>query len=214
MKILFEDESIIVCIKPPKIVSERTPDGKGFADLLAARNDGYIGIVHRLDRNVGGVMVYAKTRDAAAALSRRIQEHSLKKEYLAIIHGVPTEPIGTLRDLLFHDRLRDKTFVVTRSRRGVKEAILDYTVQKSTETDTYGVLTLVRVTLHTGRTHQIRVQFASRSHALLGDAKYGAPDHCPIALFSTRLSFSHPKTGRPLCFEALPTESVWQFFES
>ncbi len=208
MEVLFEDHHIIVCIKPPHLSSEQTASQNGFADLLAAQNGGYIGVVHRLDLGVGGVMVYAKTRDAAARLSRDVQEHRLEKEYLAAVHGVPQEPVGTLRDLLFHDRRLNKTFAVTRERAGVKEAILDYTVQKTAESE-YGALTLVRVKLHTGRTHQIRVQFASRKHPLVGDGKYGARDRSPIALFSTRLAFSHPKTGERMEFSALPSGGVW-----
>ncbi|MBQ8310735.1 MAG: RluA family pseudouridine synthase [Clostridia bacterium] len=205
MKILYRDESVTVCIKPPSLLSEQTPQKDGLADRIAAENGGYVGVVHRLDRGVGGVMVYANTPDAAAKLSRAVQEHKLEKEYLAIVHGIPTEQSGTLRDLLFHDRRQNKTFVVTRERAGVKEAILDYRVIKSSETEAHGALSLLRVRLHTGRTHQIRVQFASRGHALLGDGKYGATgDRCPIALFSARLTFPHPKTGKIMTFEAQP----------
>ena len=212
MEILFEDESVIVCIKPPSLVSEQTAGGDSLADLLAARNGGYIGVVHRLDRGVGGVMVYAKTAEAAGALSRQVQERVFQKEYLAIIHEAPAEASGTWTDLLFHDRRINKSYVVSRKRAGVKEAILDYVVQKSGTDERHGTLSLVRVRLHTGRTHQIRVQFSSRRHPLLGDGKYGASDGCPIALFSTRIAFTHPKNGKPLCFEALPTDDVWQDF--
>ena len=212
MNILFEDESIIVCIKPPSLVSEQTTGGDSLADLLAARNGGYIGVVHRLDRGVGGVMVYTKTAEAAGALSRQVQERVFQKEYLAIVHGIPTEEMGTWTDLLFHDRRINKSYVVSRKRAGVKEAILDYVVQKSGTDERYGTLSLVRVKLHTGRTHQIRVQFSSRRHPLLGDGKYGASDGCSIALFSTRIAFTHPKSGKALCFEALPSGDAWQDF--
>ena len=205
MEILYRDESVTVCIKPPSLVSEQTPKKDGFADLIAAENGGYVGVVHRLDRGVGGVMVYANTPAAAASLSRAVQERRLQKEYLAIAHGIPDAPSGTLRDLLFHDRVKNKTFVVTRERGGVKEAILDYEVLKTFESVEHGVLSLLRVKLHTGRTHQIRVQFASRGLALLGDGKYGASgDRCPIALFSARLAFPHPVSGREMVFEAQP----------
>lgn len=208
MEILFEDAHIIVCIKPASLSSESTPDQKGFADLLASQNGGYIGVVHRLDLGVGGVMVYAKTKEAAARLSRDVQEHRFEKEYLAVIHGIPDAPSAILRDLLFHDRRLNKSFAVTRERAGVKEAILDYTLLNSAESE-FGTLSLVRVKLHTGRTHQIRVQFASRKHPLVGDGKYGARDRAPIALFSTRLAFSHPKTGEHMTFEQVPTGGVW-----
>ncbi|MBQ9773589.1 MAG: RluA family pseudouridine synthase [Clostridia bacterium] len=213
MEILFEDDSIIVCIKPPSLLSEQTADKQGLADLLAARNGGYIGVIHRLDRGVGGVMVYAKTPQAAATLSRAVQEHSLQKEYLAVVHGIPNPPEGQMRDLLFHDRRQNKTFTVARERAGVKTAILDYVLQKALEHPDCGTVSLMRVRLQTGRTHQIRVQFSSRGHALAGDGKYGARDRCPIALFATRLAFSHPKTGKTMEFSALPTGEVWDAFE-
>ena len=205
MEFLYRDESVTVCIKPPALVSEQTPKKDGLADMIAEENGGYVGVVHRLDRGVGGIMVYANTPAAAAALSRAVQTHELKKEYLAMVHGIPDDPSGTLRDLLFHDRRQNKTFVVSRERAGVKEAILDYEIIKTLESETHGALSLILIRLHTGRTHQIRVQFASRNHALLGDGKYGASgDRCPIALFSSRLAFPHPKTGKEMVFEAVP----------
>ena len=202
MEILFEDKWITVVIKPIDALSEKTERGDGFADLLAARNrGGYVGGVHRLDRGVGGVMVYAREHIAAARLSACVQDHSFQKEYLALVHGVPTPERGRLYDLLFHDRTRNKTFVVDRSRRGVKEAILDYEVLRQYEGAEGGAYSLVSVQLLTGRTHQIRVQFSHRGHALLGDRKYGATDRCPIGLFCHRLSFPHPITGEQMAFE-------------
>ncbi len=211
LNLLYEDAHLVVAIKPPELVSEQTPDQKGFADLLAAHTGGYIGTVHRLDRGVGGVMVYAKTPATAAKLSAAVQQHRLQKEYLALVHGTPSPLTGEMRDLLFHDRTRNKTFVVERTRAGVKEALLDYQTEHTAQTDTFGTVSLVRVRLHTGRTHQIRVQFASRGLALLGDGKYGARgDRCPIALFSHRLTFVHPATQKELCFVAdWNTEAYW-----
>lgn len=210
MEILYRDQDVTVCVKPPELLSEQTPDKKGLADLIAAENGGYVGVIHRLDRGVGGVMVYANNRHAAAALSAAVQEHRLTKEYLAVIHGVPAADTDTLRDLLFHDRRQNKTFAVTRERAGVKEAILEYVLQKSEEIPPYGTLSLVRVKLHTGRTHQIRVQFSTRGHALLGDGKYGASgDRCPIALFSHTLCFPHPRDGRQLTFTKAPDGEIW-----
>lgn len=213
MKLLYRDKDVTVCVKPPELLSEQTPDGTGLADLIAAENGGYVGVIHRLDRGVGGVMVYANHKSAAAALSLAVQEHRLVKEYLALVHGVPEKAEGTLRDLLFHDRRQNKTFAVTRERAGVKKAILDYVLQKSEEMEPYGTLSLVRVRLHTGRTHQIRVQFSTRGHALLGDGKYGASgDRCPIGLYSHRLTFPHPRDGREMTFEDAPDGEIWNRF--
>lgn len=201
MEILYEDQAIIVAVKPPNLLSESTERQDGFADLIAARSPNrYIGVVHRLDRGVGGVMVYAKTPLAAARLSAALQARTLKKEYLALVHGKFSEESGTMRDLLFHDRLKNKTFVVDRERKGVKEAILDYWVLETRQSEEWGEHSLVKVLLHTGRTHQIRVQFSHRGHALLGDGKYGARDRCPIALFCHRLTFSHPITEKEMSF--------------
>ncbi len=209
MKILFEDESVIVAVKPVTCVSESTPSSDGFADILSAYTGGYIGVVHRLDRGVGGVMVYAKTPKAAAELSRAVQARTLEKEYLAVVHGTLEAPEGTLCDLLYHDKRQNKSFAVTRERAGVKDARLDYVCLGSEEHPRLGSISLVRVRLHTGRTHQIRVQFSSRGHALVGDGKYGARDNCPIALFSAHLAFAHPKDGRRMSFDESPE---WEWF--
>lgn len=201
MEILYEDSAITVAVKPPELISEQTPQHNGFADMLAERNPNrYIGVVHRLDRGVGGVMVYAGTKDAAKQLSQAIQAHRFQKEYLAMIHGEPGKHTGTLRDLLFHDRFCNKTFVVERARNGVKEAILDYEVLETREHPVFGTCSLVKIRLLTGRTHQIRVQFASRGYPLLGDGKYGAHDRCPIALFCHQLQFPHPVSGKNMTF--------------
>ena len=206
-EILYQDRDLVVCVKPVGVLSP--PDGKDdetLMDLLAevcAQSDGrpvHLHPVHRLDRGVGGVMVYAKNPTAAAKLSTAIQQNQLSKEYFALVHGVPAENSGELRDLLFRDAGKNKTFVVNRLRKGVKEAVLDY---RTLFAD--GERALVLVHLHTGRTHQIRVQFASRKHPLWGDGKYGGSDNgCPIGLWSFRLKFSHPRTGEKLIFCAFP----------
>ncbi|MBQ7335951.1 MAG: RluA family pseudouridine synthase [Clostridia bacterium] len=214
MNILYQDSDLIVCIKPPDTVSENTPSKSGLADLLTAQTGGYVGVVHRLDRGVGGVTVYAASPFAAAKLSTAIQAHQVQKQYLAAVHGTMPSPQDSLRDLLFHDRRQNKTFVVSRARAGVKEALLDYQTLQILQTEPHGILSLLRVTLHTGRTHQIRVQFASRGHALLGDGKYGASgDRCPIALFASQLSFPHPRTGKIMNFAALPQGTPWELFD-
>lgn len=204
IKIIYSDEHIVVCQKPVGIVSEETSDHTGLADLLRPTPNGYIGVVHRLDRGVGGVMVYAKSRLAAARLSTAVQTHTFKKEYLAVVHGTPLKPADRLQDLLFHDRIKNKTFVVDRARRGVKEAILDYEVIKTSEHTTLGALSLLRIALLTGRTHQIRVQFSSRGMPLVGDGKYGAHDRCDIMLFCHRLTFPHPVSGKEMSFSLDP----------
>ena len=214
MEILLEDQAITVAIKPPDLLSEQAPDQKGFADLLANRNpNGYVGVVHRLDRGVGGVMVYARTPQAAAKLSAAVQSHAVKKEYLAVIHEEMDAPAGELQDLLFHDRTRNKTFVVDRERRGVKAASLSYRTLAVCDHPEYGRLSLLQIELHTGRTHQIRVQFSSRKHPLLGDGKYGAHDRCPIALVSHRLTFPHPINGKTTVFTYAPSGEPWSLFD-
>ncbi len=210
MKILLEDDAILVVCKPADCVSEATTAGDGFADLLARYTGGYIGTVHRLDRGVGGVMVYAKTPKSAAILSRAVQERTLQKEYLAIVHGRMESESDTLCDLLFHDKHLNKSFIVERKRAGVKDASLEYRVLDCREHPLHGTLSLLRIKLHTGRTHQIRVQFASRQHPLLGDGKYGARDNRPIALFSAKLAFPHPVTGQPVEAEDMPE---WSDFD-
>ena len=203
ISVLYEDAHIIVVEKPTALVCESTAKGDGLADILAEKTGGYIGTVHRLDRGVGGVMVYAKTPAAAAKLSAAVQARELRKVYLAVARGTMIPPSGEMRDLLFHDRRQNKTFVVERQRAGVKEALLEYDTVEELTTARGEKCSLVNVLLHTGRTHQIRVQFASRGHTLLGDGKYGARgDNRPIALFATRLAFLHPVTRKPMQFEA------------
>lgn len=203
ISVLFEDSHIIVVEKPPMLVCESTAKKDGLADLLFERTGGYIGTVHRLDRGVGGVMVYAKSPAAAAKLSASVAARELKKEYLAVVRGAIVPEKGEMRDLLFHDRRQNKTFVVERQRAGVKEALLEYDTIEQLTTSRGEECTLVHILLHTGRTHQIRVQFASRGHTLLGDGKYGARgDNRPIALFAKRLTFLHPVTRKNMAFEA------------
>lgn len=209
--ILRAERSFLVCRKPVGIECEHELPTLLAGELNCKADELYC--VHRLDRAVGGVMVWARTRAAAAALSRQVQEKSLHKEYLAVCAGVPTPRTGTLRDLLYKDSVKQKAFPVSASRRGVKEAVLDYAVLQSAAhqgTD----IALVRVTLQTGRFHQIRCQLASRGHPLLGDGKYGSRERgCTTALWSFRLSFLHPVSGAPLCFEALPPHAFpWDCF--
>ena len=191
MEILYSDKAIVVCIKPVGLDSESEVP----AELKKALG-GEIFPLHRLDKNVGGVMVYARAKAAAAALSKAIQEGNMVKEYVAMVHGTPPES-GDWEDLLWKDSKKNKVFVVKRMRGGVKKARLEFVRLSEGETS------LVRVRLHTGRSHQIRVQFASRGYPLVGDHKYGARDSSPAPmLFSCRLDF--PYCGETLQFEAKP----------
>ena len=191
MEILYSDKNLIVCIKPVGLDSE--------AEMPAALKEqfgGDIFPIHRLDKNVGGVMVYARTKQAAAALSKAVQEGTMVKEYVAMVHGTPPED-GDWTDLLFKDSSKNKVFVVKKERRGVKKARLEFTTLRS------GEESLVRVRLHTGRSHQIRVQFSSRGFPLVGDHKYGSRDaKKEPMLFSCCITF--PWKGETKKFEALP----------
>ena len=201
MDILYEDTAVIVVIKPRGILSQADKNGgESMITRLSEHTGGEIYPVHRLDKETGGVMVYAKTKKAAAKLSRDISEHRFYKEYLALVHGVPEENSGTLCDLLFHDRAKNKSYVVKRERAGVKKAELYYEVLETKEIDGEKY-SLLRVVLHTGRTHQIRVQLAHRKMPLSGDRKYGAKDAFEnLGLLSAKLKFTHPETGEEMEF--------------
>ena len=173
MEILYSDKDIVACVKPVGLDSEHD-----LPQLLKETIGGEIFTLHRLDKNVGGVMLYARTKAAAARFSRYIQDGLMVKEYVALVHGTPPES-GDWQDLLFKDSRKNKVFVVKRQRAGVKPARLEFTRLREGEDS------LVRIRLHTGRSHQIRVQFASRGFPLLGDHKYGARDqHTAPMLFS------------------------------
>lgn len=187
MEILFQDKDIVVCIKPVGLDSEHE---------MPAALGGEVFPIHRLDKNVGGVMVYARTKAAAAALSETVLSGSMVKEYVAKVHGTPPES-GDWEDWLFKDNRKNKVYVVKKQRAGVKKARLEYKLLAGGDTS------LVRVRLHTGRSHQIRVQFASRGFPLVGDHKYGSRDEAPAPLlYSCCLTF--PYQGKQVRFEALP----------
>ena len=191
MEFLHTDRDIAVILKPVGMDSEREAPA-----AIAQALGGQVFPIHRLDQNVGGCMVYARTRPAAAALSRAVQDGQMKKEYVAMVHGTPPES-GDWQDLLWKDSAKNKVFVVKRERKGVKPARLEFTRLHTGETS------LVRILLHTGRSHQIRVQFASRGFPLVGDHKYGSRDAArePM-LFSCALTF--PLKNQMLHFEHLP----------
>ena len=203
MEILHSDKNIAVCIKPVGVDSEGE-----LPALLRATLGGQIYPVHRLDKNVGGVMVYARTKEAAASLSETIRTGEMVKEYVALVHGVPPE-LGDWEDLLFKDSRKNKVFVVKKQRTGVKAARLEFLRLYAAEQS------LVQIRLHTGRSHQIRVQFASRGYPLVGDHKYGsrAKETEPM-LFSCRIRF--PYGGSIREFEAKPAwmnqENLRQIF--
>lgn len=211
MKILFEDSDIIVCVKPRGLLSQADEKQENMINLLQNMCGSTVFPLHRLDREVGGVMVYAKNKVAAARLSCDIAENRFKKEYIALVHGVPETKNGEMQDLLFKDSSKNKSFVVKRERKGVKKASLEYELLNTVDTEN-GPLSVVRVLLHTGRTHQIRVQFSFRKMPLAGDKKYGARDEFSnIALWSYRITFNHPKTGEVLCFAEDPDEIIAEY---
>lgn len=215
MKVLFEDKFIIICEKPANVLSEPGDSGEDIVTLASEHVHRPCFLVHRLDRNTGGAMVLSKMQKATGKLSEAIQKREFEKEYIAVIKGVPEEEEGIFKDLLFKDSQKNKTFVVKRERKGVKEASLEYRVLATAEHPGHGKISLIRVKLHTGRTHQIRVQFASRKMPLLGDGKYGSRDnHCETALWSHRLAFKHPITGENIEVKSLPpVEYPWNLFD-
>ena len=227
MNILYEDNALVVMDKPAGLSSE-----EGVPAALRQPwdiPDAFVGVVHRLDTGVSGLMVFARTPAAAAALSRQITQSQeayavqdgraegraeapcFVKQYRAVLSGGPNDALpaaGTLRDWLFKDSRRGRVFPVSRPRKGVREAVLEYRILA-----TAGENSLAEITLHTGRTHQIRVQFASRRHPLYGDGKYGSRQKGSIALQSCGLRFVHPDTGKPMAFSLpLPAAAPWKEF--
>ena len=202
IQILKLERSYALCVKPVGVLSEEP----GMPALLREQLGGEWYCAHRLDKAVGGVMVYARTRKAAAALSAAVAERELKKEYLAVCQGAPEPPAGTMEDLLFKDSRKNKVFVVRRERTGVRKAKLEFTRLTAGETS------LVAIRLYTGRSHQIRVQFASRGFPLVGDHKYGSRDaRTAPMLFSYRITF--PWKGENRTFTALPDWAEGPFSE-
>lgn len=214
VRVLYRDRSLLLVRKPAGMPSQ--PDPGGQPDLMSAIGGaGRVWQIHRLDTPTGGVMVFACTPRAAAALSRAVQDHeAFVKEYLCVLPSAPPEPEGILTDWLFHDNRSNRTYPVVLKdgaspRKGVREARLAY---RLLETAPDGAA-LVLVRLYTGRTHQIRAQFAARGLPLLGDGKYGSRVKLPyIALWASRLTFPHPEDGHPVSATCLPTGEPWDRF--
>lgn len=207
MELVYVDDDILVCLKPARVLSTDEPGGvPDLAREALGDPKADVRTVHRLDRVVSGLMVLARNPKAASELSRQIRDGEFEKEYLAVIHGAPGENEGTLTDLLGRDKARRMTYVAPEPAKGVQEAVLDYWILSKTED-----FSRVRIRLHTGRTHQIRVQFASRGMPLVGERKYSElNDPCEIALWSCRLGFTHPGTGERMEFiHQPPQEYPW-----
>ena len=199
IKLYYTDNQIVVCEKPYGVSSQKS-GGDNMVDMLSEQLSCEIFPIHRLDTTTTGIMVFAKTEKSASVLSKQIAERKFQKEYLLICHG-RVDKSGEMRDFLYHDRLKNKSFTVKNKRNGSKEAILEYELISYDEKND---LSLVKVKLHTGRTHQIRVQLSSRGHSLYGDGKYGARDNSKIALHSHSISFFHPVTDEKMTFLSYP----------
>lgn len=214
MDILYDDNRILICVKPAGVISAGDEAGS-MIDLLRkalGSETACVRSVHRLDAQVSGLMVFARSQAAASILSEQIREKQFEKEYLAVVHGAFEEPSGMLEDLLWYNRSLRKARVMESPGKDVKKALLSYVVLGYSEAKD---VSLVKIRLHTGRTHQIRVQFSSRAHALLGDRKYGAgeEDGCNIALWSWRLSFLHPQSMERISFcKNPPAVFPWDLF--
>ena len=213
--ILYEDNHLLLVEKPIGLSSQPVQDGNSLPHRL--EQAGYpVKPVHRLDKPTGGVMVYARSDKAAAKLSALVGQHDLfQKEYLAVVQGCPNKEADTFTDLLYHDVRRNKSYVVNRPRKGVREATLEYAVAETVTTDE-GIFSLIKVRLHTGRTHQIRVQFASRKMPLYGDSRYGGVKGKTLGLWSHRLTLPHPITGDVISGESKPdwNTAPWCYFKN
>lgn len=216
--IIFKNENYIICKKPVGISSQKT-DGNNDVPTAISSEIGVaidsIHPVHRLDKPVGGTMIYALGKISAAKISEMVAKGNIQKAYLAVIHGKPDEDKGVFKDLLFKDSSKNKSFVVKRMRRGVKEASLEYEVL-ATAFNSTEEMSLVKILLHTGRTHQIRVQFSHRKMPLAGDRRYGSgKDSCSVALWSYALGFVSPFDNTYKEFSSAPDTSQfpWNLFD-
>jgi len=210
MELLYHDNFILVCVKPAGALSTDEPGGvPSLAREALGDPEADVRTVHRLDRVVGGVMLLARGKDTASALGRQVMDGRFEKAYLAAVHGAPPAVEGTFTDLLRRDKRECKTYVAAAPCPEAREAISDYAL-----VETAGGLSLLNITLRTGRTHQIRAQFAAHGLPLFGDRKYGTlTDDGPIALWSCALAFDHPASGERMTFRLPPPDTVpWTFF--
>lgn len=211
-EILYEDKFIVICKKDVGVLSEENESDDSLPGILKKQLGCDIFTLHRLDKPVGGAIMYAKSKKAASSFSKLIAENGLSKTYFAVTDSLLADKSGEMRDLLFKDSRKNKTFVVKRVRKGVKEAVLYYETVK--EKDNHA---LIKIKLETGRSHQIRVQFASRKAPLTGDGKYGSRDNkCTLALWSASLEFTHPFTNEKISISSLPDENAypWNLFKT
>ncbi len=210
MNIYYKDKDIAVCEKIYG-VSSQISDKENMVSMLEKELDCTVYPVHRLDTTTTGLIVYALSKKSAARLSDTVAKGELKKEYYAVVHGeISTQ--GRLTNMLYHDRIRNKSYVVDSERKGVKRAELEY-FPLGISAIKGEMLSLVKIKLYTGRTHQIRVQMANMGSPLFGDGKYGAKDNGKIRLHSAYLSFPHPITGKTLEFSSLPQGEIWDDFK-
>lgn len=233
-RILYEDNDIIVCHKPAGIATQTARVGQAdmvseITNYLAMTTKGsspYVGVVHRLDQPVEGVLVFAKNRQAAADLGRQIQESRMEKYYYAVVCGRDFKPCGELTDYLLKDGKANTSCVVPSETKDAKKAVLDYRVlaeQTCEEAADMALrIALVEIHLHTGRHHQIRVQMSHAGMSLLGDYKYAEPEVVKvseqmnikeIALCAYKLSFLHPGTGKLLQFQIEPEGRSFQIHD-
>lgn len=223
MKILYEDKYLLLCEKPVGVSTQYAADEKTknlpelLSDYRVSRGeDGYIGLVHRLDTATGGVMLYSKDKSLTGKLSDIVAQKEYEKIYLAVVSGCPESTSGEMTDLLFHDKQKNKTYVVSKERRGVKPAALEYKIIETVTLLSGEMASLVEIKLLTGRTHQIRAQFGSRKMPLLGDGKYGSREKgCSCALWSHKANFRHPRTEKAVCVtSAPPSVFPWNLFDA
>ncbi|MFC4404134.1 RluA family pseudouridine synthase [Gracilibacillus xinjiangensis] len=220
--ILHEDNHLLAVEKPVNVPvqADRSQDEdllnilkKDIKQRYQKPGNVYLALVHRLDRPVGGAMVFAKTSKAASRLSDAIRRNSVTKQYLAVIHGLPYKKSGRLEDYLVKDRQKNIVRTASERETKAKKAVLDYQVLETSNN-----FSLVKVDLHTGRPHQIRVQFASRGFPLFGDQKYGAKVNKPgqqIALWSHCIGFDHPvKKEETYCDSIPPNDYPWNLWEA